>query len=46
LREVFAESEIRRVLCTEHRLSRKSANFWALVYSVPLAGVAALHESR
>ncbi|HYY68897.1 MAG TPA: hypothetical protein VE734_04130, partial [Terriglobales bacterium] len=28
LRETFSESEIRRVLSSEHRLSRKSANFW------------------
>ena len=42
MREVFSEAEIRRVLCTEHRLSRKSANFWALVYGVPEQEVRAL----
>lgn len=34
LRETFSESDIRRVLCAEHRLSPKSATFWALVYGV------------
>lgn len=46
LRETFSESEIRRVLCTEGRLSRKSANFWALLYKVPFHDVAALNLSR
>jgi hypothetical protein len=42
LRRTFSEAEICRVLCTERRLSPKSANFWALVYGVPLDAVAAL----
>ncbi len=46
LRETFLESEIRRVLCRESRLSRRSANFWALVYKVPTGEVAALNLSR
>lgn len=46
LQETFSESEIRRVLCTECRLSRKSANFWALLYKVPFHDVAALNLSR
>ena len=46
LRETFPESEIRRVLCTESRLSRKSANFWALVFGVPSREVAALNLGR
>ena len=46
LQEVFPEAEIRRVLCTERRLTRKSANFWALVYKVPSHQVAALNLSR
>lgn len=45
MREMFSEAEIRRVLCTERRLTRKSANFWALVYGVPAAQVAALVEN-
>jgi len=46
LRERFSEAEIRRVLCTERRLSPKSATFWALVYGVPSREVAALKECR
>jgi len=46
LRKTFSENEIRRVLCAEHRLSRKSATFWALVYGVPSDKVAALGQSR
>ena len=46
LRGAFSESEIRRVLCSESRLSRKSANFWALVFRVPSHEVAALSLSR
>lgn len=45
MREMFSEAEIRRVLCTERRLTRKSANFWALVYGIPAGQVAALVES-
>jgi len=46
LRSTFSESEILRVLRGERRLSRKSANFWALVYGVPSREVAALNEGR
>jgi hypothetical protein len=46
LRQTFSEGEIRRVLSTEHRLSEKSANFWALVYGVPPREVAALNVRR
>jgi hypothetical protein len=42
MKETYAEAEIRRVLVTERRLSRKSANFWALVYGVAPDDVAAL----
>jgi len=42
LKEAFAEDQIRRVICTERRLSRKSATFWALVYQIPRSEVAAL----
>jgi len=46
LRQTFAESEIRRVLRTERRLTSKSANFWALVYGIPSREVAALQDRR
>lgn len=45
LRKTFTESEIRKVLRTERRLSRKSANFWALVYRIPSCEIAALNET-
>ena len=43
MRETFSEAEIVNVLRTERRLSRKSANFWALIYHVAPDEVAALH---
>jgi hypothetical protein len=46
LREKFSEQEIRRVLCTERRLSPKSANFWALMYQIPADQVAALAQNH
>jgi hypothetical protein len=45
MRGMFSEAEIRRVLCAERRLTRKSANFWALVYELPAGQVAALAEN-
>lgn len=42
LRDTFAEEEIKRVIRTERRLTRRSANFWALVYRIPPDEVAAL----
>lgn len=45
MRGMFSEAEIRRVLCTERRLTRKSAHFWALVYGIPAGQVAALAEN-
>jgi hypothetical protein len=42
LKETFAEEEIKHVIRAERRLTRRSANFWALVYRIPLEEVAAL----
>ena len=44
LRETFSETQIVEVLRTERRLSRKSANFWALVYHIPREEVAAFNN--
>ena len=41
----FEEGEIRRVVRSERRVSRKSATFWALVYGVPLDDGEALKRS-
>lgn len=46
MRQTFPEAEIRRVLCLERRLSRKSANYWALVYGIASREVSALNEGR
>ncbi len=35
LRDTFSEAQTVEVLRTERRLSRKSANFWALIYHIP-----------
>jgi len=39
---MFSEKMIESVIRNDRRLSRKSANFWALAYMVPLEEVAAL----
>ena len=46
MRDIFPDSEIHRVLRTDRRLTRKSANFWALVYKIPAEDVAALKDNR
>jgi len=42
LRETFAEEQIKEVIRTERRLTRKSANLWAAVFGIPKDEVAAL----
>ena len=42
LKDTFSETQIVEVLRTERRLSRRSANFWALVYGLAPDQVAAL----
>ena len=46
MKENFSEADIKRVIATERRLSRKSANFWALVYGIAPNDVAALRPAR
>ncbi len=46
MKETFSEADIRRVIATERRLTKKSANFWALVYGIAPDGVAALRPGR
>ena len=46
MKEAFSEADIRRVIATERRLSRKSANFWALIYGIAPDNVAALRPAR
>jgi hypothetical protein len=42
LKDSFSEAQIVDVIRTERRLSRRSANFWALVYHLSPDQVAAL----
>ena len=44
LLRVFTADQIRDTLRTGRRLSRRSANFWALVFGVPAPEVAALQR--
>ena len=46
MKETFSEADIKRVIATERRLSRKSANFWALIYGIARDNVAALRLPR
>ncbi len=46
LTDTFLEDDIKKVVCAERRLSRRSANFWALVYRIPPVQVAALQSGR
>ena len=43
LQQNFTEEEITKVIRSERRLSAKSANYWALIYRIPAAEVAALN---
>lgn len=45
LRDAFPAAKIIEVLRQERRLSRRSANFWALIYGVDPADVAALQPA-
>jgi hypothetical protein len=42
---VFSEAEIKEVIRSERRLTRRSANFWSLVYGISRDEVAALAAS-
>lgn len=42
MRQNFSEAQIRNAIRTDRKLSRRSANFWALVYGIPRSEVAAL----
>ena len=42
LKSKFSEKQIKEVIKSERRLSRKSATFWARIYHIPLSKVTAL----
>jgi hypothetical protein len=46
MKDTFSEAEIKRVIRKERRLSRRSANFWALVYEIASNEVAALRPAQ
>ncbi len=45
MKQTFSEDDIVRIIRNERRLSRRSANFWALIYDIPADEVAALNQS-
>ncbi len=45
MRQTFSQDQIREVIRSERRLSRRSANFWALVYGISAGEVAALSSA-
>jgi hypothetical protein len=46
LKDLFSEQEIKNVILSERRLSRRSATFWALVYRLPAERVSALTQDN
>jgi hypothetical protein len=46
IKEIFSESDIKEVIKLDRRLSSKSANFWALIYGIPLGEIAALKNEN
>ena len=42
MQKSFMTTQIAQVIRTDRRLSRKSANYWALIYGIPSHEVAAL----
>ncbi len=42
MKATFLEDEIKKVIREDHRLSPKSATYWALVYEIPTEQIAAL----
>ena len=42
MRANFSEEQIKKVIREDHRLSPKSATYWALMYEIPRDQVAAL----
>lgn len=44
MRQNFSEDEIKRVLMSSRSLSRRSANFWSLIYGIPRHEIAALER--
>jgi hypothetical protein len=43
LQQTFTEEEITKVIRSERRLSPRSANYWAIMYGLPVKEVVALN---
>lgn len=46
IKELFSIEQIKDVIKSEHRLTRRSANFWAFIYGIPSSAVAALKKQH
>ncbi|MDR3626616.1 MAG: hypothetical protein P4L45_07275 [Ignavibacteriaceae bacterium] len=44
LKGCFAESEIRKIVKSDRKLSPKSANFWAIIFGIPFDDIAVLRK--
>ncbi len=45
MKGIFPESQIEDILKADEKLSPKSANFWAIIFGIPLNEVAALKHN-
>ncbi|MGD1006901.1 MAG: hypothetical protein ABR980_06705 [Ignavibacteriaceae bacterium] len=45
IKGLFPESEIKKVIKSDKRLSPKSANFWAIMFGIPIGEIAALKNN-
>lgn len=45
LRDCFAEKKIKDVISNSRKLHKKSANFWGLIYHIPLTQIRCLHPA-
>lgn len=45
MKELFSESEIKKVIKSDKKLSPKSANFWAIMFDIPLGEINALKSN-
>ncbi len=45
IKGLFLESEIKKVIRSDKRLSPKSANFWAIIFGIPIGEISALKNN-
>ncbi len=39
MQKIFTDSQIKNVIKNDRKISSKSANFWALIYNIPLSEI-------